>query len=146
MNDYSTMSDQDLGDLIDYLKQIPPVDAEYPAMRYGSIIPIGPAVGLFTPAAEVIDHYASRPADPVPGATIEYGKYLFAICTECHSSSLAVKLEGWNQEDFVRALRTGVLPNGRQLPPAMSSKTFSEMDDTELTALWLYLQSLPPVK
>jgi mono/diheme cytochrome c family protein len=145
MYDYSTMSDQDLGDLIAYLKQIPPVDSDYPAMRVGPIIPIAPAVGLFTPAAELIDHGAPRPADPVPDATIEYGRYLSAICFECHSASLAGKLEKWNEEDFIRAVRTGVLPNGRQLPAAMSPKTFGEMNDTELTALWLYLQSLPAV-
>ncbi len=146
MYNYSTMSDQDLGDLIAYLKQIPPVDTDYPAILFGPIVPIAPAVGLFTPAAELIDHEALRPADPVAGATIEYGTYLFAICTECHSANLADKLEDWKQEDFMRAVRTGVLPNRRQLPQAMSSKTFGELNDVELSALWLYLQSLPSKK
>jgi len=146
MNDYSTMSDRDLGDLIAYLKQIPPADSDYPAMRFGPIVPIAPAIGLFTPAAELIDHGAPRPADPAPGATIEYGKYLFAICTECHSANFADKLVNWKQEDFVRAFRTGALPNGKRLSPAMPSKTFGEMSDVELTALWLYLQSTSPLK
>jgi len=136
---YATMSDQDLGDLIAYLKQIPPVDSNYPERRLGPIIPIAPAVGLFTPAAELIDHGAPRPADPASGATIEYGRYLSAICSECHSGNLPGKLEKWNQEDFIRAVRTGFLPNGRQLPSAMSPKIFGELNDTELTALWLYL-------
>jgi mono/diheme cytochrome c family protein len=142
---YSTLSDQDLGDLIAYLKQISPVDADFPALRYGSILPIAPAIGLFTPAAEHIDHGAPRPADPAPGATIAYGRYLSVLCTECHGNNLAGKLEKWTQEDFVRAVRTGVLPNGRQLPSAMPSKTLGEMNDTELAALWLYLQSLQAV-
>lgn len=140
---YSTMSDQDLGDLIAYLKQIPPVDSDYPATGFGSIFPIAPAVGLFTPAAELIAHGAPRTTDPVSGATIEYGRYLSAICFECHSSNLADKLEKWEQEDFIRAVRTGVLPNGKHLSPAMPLKTYGEMNDMELTALWLYLQSLP---
>ncbi len=146
MYDYSTMSDRDLGALIAYLRRIPPVDSDYPAMHLGPIIPIAPAVGLFTPAAERIDHGAPRPADPAPGATKEYGRYLFALCTECHTTNLAGKLEKWKQEDFVRALRTGVLPDGKHLGAAMSPKTFGEMNDTELTALWLYLQSLPAAK
>jgi len=146
MNNYSIMSDHDLGDLIAYLKQIPPVDSQLQAMHLGSVVPIAPAVGLFTPSAELIDHNATRPVDPVPGATVEYGKYLFTICAECHSSNLATKLEKWNQGDFMRTVRTGVLPNGRQLPAAMTPKTFGEMNDTELTALWLYLQSLMPAK
>ncbi len=143
---YSTMSDRDLGALTAYLKQIPPVDSDYPATRFGLVFPIAPAVGLFTPAAELIDHGAQRPADPVPGATIEYGRYLSALCTECHGTSLSGKLGKWKQENFIHAVRTGVLPDGKQLRSAMSSKTYGEMNDMELAALWLYLQGLPPVK
>src|SRR3546814_7051357 len=32
---YASMSDLDLGDLIAYLKQLPPVDAEYPELDFG---------------------------------------------------------------------------------------------------------------
>jgi len=145
MNDYSTLSDQDLGDLIAYLKQIPPVDAEYQTMHLGPIVPIAPAVGLFTPAAELINHNAPHPTEPPPGATVEYGQYLFTICTECHGANLAVKLGKWSQEDFMRAFRTGVLPDGKQLSSAMPLKTFNEMNDMELSALWIYLQNLPLV-
>ena len=144
MNDYSTLSDQDLGDLIAYLKQVTPVDADYPATRFGPIVPIAPAVGLFTPAAELIDHNAPRPEDPVPGATIEYGRYLYSICSECHGTSLAGKLENWKQEDFMRALQTGVLPDGKRLTPAMPLKTYGQMNDMELAALWLYLMDSRP--
>ena len=140
MLNYSTLSDQDLGALIAYLKQIPAVDAAYPAMRFGPIIPIAPAIGLVPPAAEQIDHGAPRPADPVPGATSEYGSYLFTICTECHSTKVASEVKDWSQEDFVQAFRTGVLPDGKPLPAAMSSKTFGEMNEVELEALWLYLK------
>lgn len=52
MDGYSKMSDRDLGDLITYLKQIPPVDSDYPAMNYGAIFPIAPALGLFIPAVD----------------------------------------------------------------------------------------------
>lgn len=144
MNDYSTLSDQDLGDLIAYLKQILPVDANYPATRFGPIVPIAPAVGLFTPAVERIDPGAPRPTDPAPGATSEYGRYLFAICSECHSTNLAGKLENWKQEDFMRALQTGVLPDGKRLTPAMPLKTYGQMNDMELAALWLYLMDSRP--
>jgi cytochrome c553 len=143
---YSTMIDRDWGDLIAYLQQIPPVDSNYPAMQLGPIIPIATAVGLLTPAAELIDHSAPRPTAPVPGATVEYGKYLSAICFHCHSPNLASKLEKWKQADFVNAVRTGVLPNGKKFSHAKFLKTFEEMNDMELTALWLYLQSLSPAK
>lgn len=145
MNDFSTMSDQDLGDLLAYLKQIQPVDADFPALRYGPIVPITLAVGVYTPAAELIDHAAPRPADPAPGATIEYGEYLSTVCSECHGKTLAGKLDQWTQEDFIAAFQTGALPDGKQLNKAKHLTTFGEMNDTELIALWLYFLSTRPL-
>lgn len=141
---YSTLSDQDLGDLLAYLKQLPPVDAVYPAMRLGPIKPIARALGLLIPAAERIDHSAPRPAEPVPGATLEYGTYLSGLCTHCHSRNFGGKLSKWTQADFIRAIQTGVLPNGKRLGSTMSARTFSELNDLELTALWLYVMDAGP--
>lgn len=140
----STISDQDLGDLIAYLKQIPPVDTDSPAIRYGPFLPIAPALGIYTPAAELIDHNAPHPVDPAPGATVEYGKYLSAICAQCHGNGISNAVKNWKQEEFIRTFNTGVLPDGRQLGPTMSSTTFNEMSDTELAALWLYFSSAQP--
>lgn len=144
MFDYSIMSDQDLGDLIAYLKQVPPVDSNYPEMDYGPIVPIVSNIGLLTPAAERIDHDALRPVDPTPGATAEYGGYLSTVCTACHGNSVGSMVENWTQEEFIHTLKTGVLPNGKQFGPTMSSNTFREMTNMELTALWLYFTSGKP--
>jgi hypothetical protein len=144
MFDYSTMSDQDLGDLIAYLKQVPAVDTSYPEMAYGPIVPILSNIGLFTPAAEKIKHGAPRPVDPAPGATVEYGGYLSAICTACHGNSIGYAVTRWEQEEFIHTFSTGVLPNGKQFGLTMSSNTFREMTDTESNALWLYYTSDKP--
>ena len=144
MFDYSTMSDRDLGDLIAYLKQIPPVDTNHPEMRYGPIVPIFSGVGLFTPAAQQIDHDALRPADPTPGATVEYGEYLSAVCVACHGNSIGYAVNRWEQEEFVRTFQTGVLSDGKQFGPTMSSSTFRDMTSTELAALWLYFTNPKP--
>ncbi|HZD09739.1 MAG TPA: c-type cytochrome [Candidatus Binatia bacterium] len=138
MFDYSVMSDQDLGDLIAYLKQLPRVDTNYPEMRYGPLVLIVSAVGLFAPAAEQINHGALHPADAEPGATAEYGEYLSAICTACHGNGVGGTVENWRQEEFVSTFNTGILSNGNRFGRTMSSETFSEMSDTELRALWLY--------
>jgi len=140
----SNMSDRDLGDLIAYLKQIPPVDTNSPGISYGPFLPIAPALGIFTPAAELIDHNAPHPKDPVPGATVEYGKYLSAICEQCHGNGVSNAVKNWKPEEFIRTFRTGVLPDGKELGPTMSSKTFNEMNDTELAVLWLYFTSAKP--
>jgi hypothetical protein len=111
-------------------------------MRYGPLVPLTRAVGLLPPAVERINDDLSRPANPTPDATVEYGKYLSAICTACHSTGLAAKVAGWSQEEFIRAMKTGALPDGRALTPAMPLSTYGQMNEMELTALWLYLQSL----
>ena len=141
---FSKMSDQDLGDLISYLKQLAPVDSDTTAKHYGPILPIFAAIGIFPPAAEQIDHNAHLLADPIAGDTKEYGRYLSAICSGCHGSSVGKKFEKWSEGDFIRAFHTGVLPDGRKLGPTMSSNTFSEMNDSELTALWLYFNGAKP--
>jgi mono/diheme cytochrome c family protein len=144
MFDYSTLSDQDLGDLIAYLKQVPPVDTNYPEMSDGPILPIVAAVGLLAPAAEQIDQGAPHPADAVPSATAKYGGYLSAVCIACHGNSIGNVVKHWNQDEFIHTFQTGVLPGGKQFGPTMSSDTFREMTDTELTALWLYFTSPKP--
>jgi len=138
MFDYSAMSDRDLGDLIAYLKQVPPVDASYPEIQFGLITPVLSNIGLLMPAAERIDHNAPRPADPIPSATAEYGGYLSTICVSCHGSGIGSEVENWNQDDFIHTFQTSVLPNGKPFGPTMSLNTFREMNDEELTALWLY--------
>jgi mono/diheme cytochrome c family protein len=144
MFDYSTMSDQDLGDLIAYLKQIPPVDTNYPEMSDGPVLPIVDAVGLLRPAAERIAHSTPRVADPMPGATVEYGRYLSAICAACHGNGIGNVVKNRKQDEFIHTFQTGVLPDGKQFGSTMSSSTFHEMTDTELTALWLYFTNPKP--
>jgi len=144
MFDYSTMSDQDLGDLIAYLKQIPPVDANYPKSRVGPIVPIASTFGYLAPAAEKIDRNPPRPENVTLGATVEYGRYLSAICVSCHGNSISNEVKKWNQDDFIQTFNTGSLPNGRNFGPTMSSETFRELTDMELDALWHYFTSDRP--
>jgi hypothetical protein len=144
MGNYSTMSDRDLGDLIAYLKQLPPVDTNLPAMHLGWILPLAPALGYDVPAAEQIEHNALQPMDSMPDASAEYGSYLVTICMGCHSSNLSSKFDGWTQDDFFQMMQTGALPGSRQLGPEMPLDR--EMNDAELTALWFYFQSLQTAK
>jgi len=144
MFDYSTMSNQDLGDLIAYLKQLPPVDTNYPEMNDGPILPIVAAAGFLPPVATKIDHNAPRSGDPIPDATVEYGGYLSTICTACHGNSIGNVVKNWKQDEFIQTFHTAILPNGKQFGPTMSSSTFREMNDMELNALWLYFTSGKP--
>jgi mono/diheme cytochrome c family protein len=51
----------------------------------------------------------------------------------------------WTEADFLRALRTGVTPGGRELNPFMPWQQFRRMTDGDLRAIWLYLRSLEPI-
>jgi len=42
-------------------------------------------------------------------------------------------------------MRTGITPNGRQLSDEMPWKYFGQMTNDELSAVWMYLQSLPAI-
>jgi mono/diheme cytochrome c family protein len=158
------LSDEDLADLIAYLKSLPPVDNEPPKTELGPLGRVMMILGQLPPEATVpdatlIDHDAPRPVAPQPGVTVEYGMYLARTCTLCHGSELngqtifdgsvalnltpGGEMRGWSEEDFIATMRTGVTPSGRQLKDVMPWKYFGQMTDDELKAVWIYLQSLP---
>jgi cytochrome c553 len=164
--EFYPMSDADLGDLIAWLKALPPVDREFGPQRVG---PIGRVLLLTGKVpllpAELVDHEAPRPAPVAPGVSVDYGRYLATNCTGCHGEGFAggripgappemqvplnltpdnaTGLGRWTQADFDRALRTGVRPDGRRLGKDMPVAAFAHFTDDEVAALWLYLRSLP---
>ena len=158
------LSDEDLADLIAYLKSLSPVDNEPPKTELGPLGRVMMTLGqlppeLTEPDATVIDHDTPRPVAPQPGVTAEYGLYLARTCTVCHGSELngqtifdgsvalnltpGGEMKGWSEEDFIATMRTGVTPNGHQLKDVMPWKYFGQMTDDEMKAVWMYLQSLP---
>ena len=51
----------------------------------------------------------------------------------------------WSEEDFAKAVRTGVVPNGQpELHYPMIQ--FSGLTDNEVSAIYAYLQTVPPIK
>ena len=159
---YNRISDEDLGDMIAYLKTLPPVDNEQEEV---GLRPVGRILAVFLGGlipASLIDHEASRPPSPEAEVTVEYGRYLAGVCTICHGDDLSggevpsgdrVSAPditqggapgGWLEKQFLAALRSGMTPEGDLLDPRfMPWNRFNAMTDDELQALWLYLRSLP---
>ena len=160
------LNDEDLADLIAYLKTLPPVDNELPRSDLDPLGRVMLALGqlppeITAPDVLVIDHDGPRPVAPEPGVTVEYGEYMAITCTLCHGKNLngqtittdaeylapnltmGGEMQAWSEEDFMRTLRTGVTPNGHQLKGVMPWEYFGQMTDDELKVVWLYLQSLP---
>ncbi len=157
---FNHLSDADLGYIIAYVRSQPPVDNELPKISIG---PMGRLFVLQAPilAAELVDQDAPRPAEPEPGITVEYGKYLTSICVVCHGEDYAGgeqvgaglnitpggDLANWTEADFFQAMRTGVRPDGKQLDQEMMPvRTTGLFTDDELKAIWLFMQSLPPLE
>jgi len=114
------------------------------------------------------------PASP-DGAAVERGRYVFqaAGCLGCHTDAkgggeplaggraLATPfgtfhtpnispdpesgIGAWRLEDFVRALRRGISPDGVAYYPAFPYTSYAGMTDADLADLFAYLMAQPPV-
>jgi mono/diheme cytochrome c family protein len=159
-------SEEDLGAIIAHLKNLPRAGDDSPAPQLAPLGRILLGAGVFGDVfpAEYIDHDMPFPDRPEIGANAAYGEYFSRMCTGCHGPDLAGSqpgdpaspfapdltpaggLQDWTEADFIRAMRTGLAPDGRVLDPAfMPWPSFAKLDDAELAGIWLYLQSLPAV-
>ena len=154
------MSDEDLGAIVAFINQVPPVTREWPP---ASVKVLGRVMMIATNTtvlpAERIDHGATRNPSPVPAATAAYGEHLAttAGCRGCHRLDLSGgsgpppgganltpggAVKDWDEADFMRAVRTGIRPDGSKLAASMP-RDYSEMTNLELKAIWLYLRTVP---
>ncbi|HMV94769.1 MAG TPA: cytochrome c [Anaerolineales bacterium] len=162
------LSDDDLGDVIAYIKSVAPVDNDLPASEIsftGRIVMTLVKDITFIPA-ELIPHDSARPTAPKAGTTPEYGAYLTQSCHVCHGLNMSggvipgfpstwppapnitfgggSALPTWTEEEFMNTIRTGKTPQGKELRAAyMPWNSYKFMSDDELKAVWAYLQSLP---
>ncbi|MBI3918013.1 MAG: cytochrome c [Betaproteobacteria bacterium] len=50
----------------------------------------------------------------------------------------------WSENDFMRAMREGVRPDGAHYFPAFPYPSYTKISDADLRDLWAFLQSIPP--
>ncbi len=154
------ISNQDMAELISFLKQQPAVDKTIPTK---SIKPLGRILtflGKFPLlTAEMIDHNAQYKDTVQVAVTADYGAYLATTCQGCHGRNLKgapphgenqpaipdISSSGnagkWTLDQFVTALRTGKTPEGKELSIYMPWREF-KYTDIELSSIHLYLQQL----
>lgn len=165
--DYFSMTDRELSDIVAYIRSRPAVDVTVDAPTLGPVGKVLLAVGKLPLSAEKLpDHHRAHAAEPPAAAdTPEFGAHLAATCTGCHRSNLAggpmtfgppgwpaaanltphaTGLAGWSFEDFDRSLTQGVSKDGRALREPMTHVLpgTRAMTPTERKAMWTYLQSL----
>lgn len=166
-HEYAVMTDEDLGNMIAYLRTVPSIDRERGPVAPGPIIRLLMLLGEFKLAADEIDHSATQAASIVPTISVEYGKYVAASCIGCHGPNLSggkipgvppdwpissnltkhpsARISQWTEAQFVEVLRTHKRPDGTELHSVMPA-AFGLMTDVELKALWAYIESLPPTE
>jgi mono/diheme cytochrome c family protein len=165
--DFQGLSDEDMAALVAYARSVAPVAHELPSQRFGPLGRLLFVAGkLPAAAAERVDQRAAHPRAVVAAATPEYGAYVAASCVGCHTQRFTggpvpgappsarpaanitpdpvTGIGRWDEDDFVRALRTARRPDGSmidstQMPIAMTR----QMSDTELRAVYRYLRTLP---
>lgn len=162
-------SDEDLGAVIAYVKSTSPVDKDLGDRNLKLVGRVLLSTGAFGEvlAAEVLDHAAPRLPVVEQGVTAEYGEYLIntSDCRSCHGEALtggqssepgappspnltsSGLLAIWSTADFIETMHTGVTPYGRKLDGNfMPYEEYGRMTDEDLTAMFLYLQSLPALE
>ena len=154
------LSNQEMGQLISYVKTKPPVDKTTPPRHLKTLGRILLFLNQFPLLpAELIDHNAVYPQSVSTAVSAQYGGYLSTTCQGCHGSKLqggpahspnepkipnissTGNIGKWKEEEFITAIKTGIRPDGSRLNDAMPYKEFTYNED-ELKSIYLFLQQV----
>jgi mono/diheme cytochrome c family protein len=163
--DFAGLSDDDVAALAAYLGQVQPVDKTPPPSVIGPLARVLWLFGKFPLLpVDMVPANTGPITAPPEAVTPEYGHYIAKSCTGCHGDGFSgghipgtppdfkdpanltpdpTGLKNWSEADFIRAMREGKRPDGSAIDTFMPWKDFGKMSDTELKAVWAYLQTLP---
>jgi mono/diheme cytochrome c family protein len=159
---FQHLSDEHLGQLIAYLKSLPPVEQTWPSRNLTFLSMVMYQAGAFgLLPTEQVDHQALHPT-PAKAETPAYGQYLVNLtgCGMCHGSNMkggtspdaasppcpdisaSSNTSKWGAEGFIQALRTGVTPQGKEINAKfMPWREHGRLDDVQLKAIYAFLQT-----
>ena len=163
--DFVNLSDHELSDIVAYIRSLPAVNRDMGAVRLGPVFAFLIATDPKLLGAFTIDHekaHAVEPPAELPNA--ELGRHIVQVCRGCHGENLSggklagdpdmpivanitpheTGLKGWTEADFIRAIREGKRKDGTDISRMMPWQAYARMTDTELKAVWAYLQTVPP--
>lgn len=164
--EFRNLTDRELSDIVAYIQSQPPVNRDVVRVKLGPVFSFMLAANPKSSMAFVLDHQKAHVAEPPASKpSLQLGEHITQVCRGCHGANLSggkmagdpnmpivanitpheTGLKSWSQEDFLRSLREGKRPDGTSISEHMPWKTFGQMTDTELVAVWAYLSSVPPV-
>ena len=164
--DFQYMSDEHVGQIIAYLKTLPAVEQSWDSPKTTFLCDILFQLGAFGDAlnAETIDHHKPSHYAPERASSAQYGDYLVKIsgCRTCHGPQLnggkdpnpeapmgpnltpGGNLSSWGPEGFIKMMRTGVTPLGKEINGKfMPWKEIGHYDEDQLEAIYAYLMAQP---
>lgn len=147
---YATLRDDELSEIVAYLRSLPPKGVEHPSSHVGLVARLAVLHGDFQPDRLWFD--IDKPPLDLGPATAQ-GRHLTRIaCAECHDTTLngipddpatpnLSLVASYSREDFVHFMRTGKAAGNRELPimSAEARLRFSHFTDAEVNAIYDYL-------
>jgi mono/diheme cytochrome c family protein len=146
------LSDADLGDLLAFLRTVPPVPDSLPPSQVRFLGRLGLVLNQYQPLVREIDTTVAYPAVTPREPAEALGRYVaLTSCTECHGLDLEGEgstpslriVGGYSADDFSRLMRTGVPLGGRKLDlmEEVALGRFAHLTDDEVAALYAYLKN-----
>lgn len=164
--EFANLSDHELSDIAAYINSRPPVNRDLGPVTFGPVFSALLAKDTDALLAYGMDHQKPHQAEPpAQVAGVALGAHLTQVCLGCHNMRLSggklvgdpdmpivanltpheSGLKGWSEADFIKALREGKRPDGSAISKRMPWQAYGKMTDTELQAVWAYLQTVPAV-
>lgn len=162
--DFTWFSDQELADIVTYIKSQPAVDRVMPKSTLGPVFSMLIATDQIKLGPEELDHTAPRAKLPPRIApTEELGKHLATTCSGCHRTDFTggpivggdpkwppaknltfheSALAKWSLDDFKKAMREGIRPDGTKIDPVMPIQYTSQLKDAEIEGIYKFLQTV----
>lgn len=165
--DYSRLTDADVGAIIAYVGQLAPVPGRQSVVQLPYMVKVMYGYGAVRDAAEIIDHSLAPEVPVKVEVSLAHGAYVAHSCAGCHGAQLSggripgappewpapanltpgqgsAMLRYTSAEAFMQMLTTGKRPDGSAISPVMPFGSLRQMSETDMRALHAYLQSLPP--
>jgi len=165
--DFANLTDRELSDIVAYIGSMPPVNRDLGPVKFGPVFAFMIATDPKAFVAATMDHGKPHAVEPPAAApSVELGQHIVQVCRGCHGPNLSggklagdpdmpivanltsheTGLKSWTEADFFRALRDGKRKDGTAISKAMPWEAYGKMTDTELKAVWAYLQTVPALE
>ena len=95
-------------------------------------------------------HYAGSPNPAAPAGPPANAGWTSPRWKRIYASNITPDPETgigkWTEAHFIRAMKTGITPDGRVLDAQMPWDAFQKITDRDLKSLWAYLRTIKPIK